>query len=89
MTTVAKDKLIYYVEEIERQLEAKKDILDTIKSFYDEARSDGFDVKALKNLIKIRKIDAKKREEEEEILTLYMHTIGMLNEDITCLVSNN
>jgi uncharacterized protein (UPF0335 family) len=79
MTTIAKEKLIYYIEEIERQIEAKKDILDTIKSFYEEAKSDGFDVKALKNLIKIRRLDSKKREEEEEILTLYMHTIGMLN----------
>ena len=78
-TTVAKEKLIYFVEEIEKQIEAKQDILDTIKSFYDEAKSIGFDVKALRKLIKLRKLDPRQRVQEEEILTVYMNTLNMLS----------
>jgi len=74
-----KEKLLHFVEEIEKQIEAKQDILDTIKSFYEEAKSSGFDVKALKKLIRLRKQDAKQREQEEEILTVYMNVLGMLN----------
>ena len=78
-TTADKNKLLYFVEEIERQIDAKKDILDTIKSFYEEAASSGFDKKALRKLIRIRKQDAKQREQEEEILIVYMKVLGMLN----------
>ena len=74
-----KEKLLHFVEKIEKQIEAKQDILDTIKSFYEEAKSSGFDVKALKKLIRLRKQDAKQREQEEEILTVYMNVLGMLN----------
>jgi uncharacterized protein (UPF0335 family) len=75
-----KEKLLYFIEEIEKQIEAKQDILDTIKSFYEEAKSSGFDIKALKKLIRMRKQDAKQREQEQEILTVYMHVLGMLKD---------
>jgi uncharacterized protein (UPF0335 family) len=80
-TTADKNKLLYFVEEIEKQIEAKTDILDTIKSFYDEAASSGYDKKALRRLIRVRKQDAKQRIQEEEILTVYMKVLGMLNKD--------
>jgi uncharacterized protein (UPF0335 family) len=75
---VEKEKLSSFVERIERLLETKAEIASDIKDIYGEAKSQGYDIKALKSLIKARKQDPKKREEEEEMLTLYMSIIGML-----------
>lgn len=72
-----KNKLLFFVEEIEKQLDAKKDINDTIKSFYEDAKSDGFDTKALRKLIRLRKQDPKQRKEEEEVLSVYMNFLSM------------
>ncbi len=66
-----------YVESIERLMEDKAAIQSDIKDKYAEAKGTGFDTKALRTLIKLRKKSATEREEEESILDIYMHALGM------------
>lgn len=68
------------MERIERLEEERKDIGDDIRSIYAEAKAAGFDSKALRKLIQLRKKDAAKREEEQTLLDTYMHAVGMATE---------
>jgi uncharacterized protein (UPF0335 family) len=77
---VANDRLKSFVERIERLSEEKKAIADDISDVYSEAKGVGFDVKALRAIISIRKQDANKRAEHEAILETYMHALGMLSD---------
>jgi uncharacterized protein (UPF0335 family) len=74
----SKEVLSQTVARIERLNEEKDAISSDIRDMYTEAKSNGFDVKALRRLIKLRAQDAKKREEEEAILSTYMSALGML-----------
>jgi len=78
-TRFAKDHLKAFVERIERLEEEKKTIADDIRDVYAEAKSTGFDVKALRTIVRMRKEDADERREHEAILETYMHALGMLN----------
>jgi uncharacterized protein (UPF0335 family) len=75
----AKDHLKAFVERVERLEEEKKTIADDIRDVYAEAKANGFDVKALRTIVKLRKQDADERREQEAILETYMHALGMLN----------
>jgi uncharacterized protein (UPF0335 family) len=75
----AKDHLKAFVERVERLEEEKKTIADDIRDVYSEAKANGFDVKALRQIIKLRKQDVDERKEQEAILETYMHALGMLN----------
>ena len=70
------DQLKSIVERIERLEEEKKTISDDIKEVYSEAKGNGFDVKVLRMVIRIRKRDANERAEEEAILDLYLQAVG-------------
>lgn len=74
----AKDHLKAFVERIEKLEEEKKAISDDIRDVYAEAKGNGFDVKALRQIIKLRKIEPTEREEQDQILETYMHALGML-----------
>ncbi len=74
---VAADQLRAFVERIERLEEEKKVIADDIKDVYAEAKGNGFDVKILRKVISLRKKKPQEREEEDAILDLYMHALGM------------
>ena len=78
-TRFAKDHLKAFVERIERLEEEKKTIADDIRDVYAEAKGTGFDVKALRTIVRLRKQDADERREQETILETYMHALGMLN----------
>jgi uncharacterized protein (UPF0335 family) len=78
-TRFAKDHLKAFVERIERLEEEKKALADDIKDVYGEAKATGFDIKALRTIIKMRKEDTDERKEHEAILETYMHALGMLN----------
>ena len=71
------DQLKSIVERIERLEEEKKTIADDIKEVYAEAKGTGFDTKAIRTLIRLRKKDQAEREEEESILDLYKAALGM------------
>ena len=77
-TRFAKDHLKAFVERIERLEEEKKTISDDIRDVYAEAKGNGFEVKALRTIIRMRKQDANERAEEETILETYMQALGML-----------
>ena len=77
-TKVAKDHLKAFVERIERLEEEKKTISDDIKDVYAEAKGNGYDVKALRTIIRMRKQDANERAEQETILDTYLQALGML-----------
>ena len=77
-TKFAKDQLRAIVERIERLEEEKKSIGDDIKDVYLEAKGNGYDVKALRTIVRMRKQDANDRREQETILETYMHALGML-----------
>lgn len=74
---VARDQLRAFIERIERLEEEKKAIADDIKEIYAEAKGNGFDTKVLRQVIRIRKQDQHERAEQEAILDLYMHALGM------------
>lgn len=76
MTEAAREKLRQTVMRIERLEEEKKEVAEQIKEVYAEAKSMGFDVKALRQAIRLRKIDAQEREEQEMILDLYLGALG-------------
>ena len=77
-TRFAKDQLRSIIERIERLEEEKKTIADDIRDVYAEAKGNGFDVKALRAVVKMRKQDANERAEQETILETYMQALGML-----------
>ena len=74
----AKDQLRAFIERVERLEEEKKAIADDIKDVFAEAKVHGFDVKALRAIVRMRKQDANERAEQEAILETYMHALGML-----------
>ena len=76
-SVVAQDQLRAFVERIERLEEEKKAIADDIREVYAEAKGNGFDTKVMRQLIKIRKQDRNERLEQEALLDLYMHALGM------------
>ncbi|WP_315835426.1 DUF2312 domain-containing protein [Bradyrhizobium prioriisuperbiae] len=77
-TSFAKDQLKSIIERIERLEEEKKTISDDIRDVYAEAKGNGFDVKALRTIVRLRKQDANERQEQETILETYMQALGML-----------
>jgi uncharacterized protein (UPF0335 family) len=77
-TRFAKDQLKALVERIEHLEDEKKAIADDIKDVYAEAKGNGYDVKALRKIIRLRKQDKNERAEEEAILETYMHALGMI-----------
>jgi uncharacterized protein (UPF0335 family) len=76
LTQAAKEKLKQLVSKIERLEEDKKVVADEIKETFAEAKAMGYDVKALRQVIRLRKIEAKEREEQEMVLDLYLHALG-------------
>jgi uncharacterized protein (UPF0335 family) len=74
---IAADRLRSLVERIERLEEERKALGNDIKDIYAEAKSAGFDVKVLRQLIRIRKQEAGDVEEQETLLDLYRRALGM------------
>jgi uncharacterized protein (UPF0335 family) len=77
-TRFAKDQLKAFVERIERLEEEKKATSDDIRDVYAEAKGNGFDVKALRTIVRLRKLDSDERREQQEVLETYMHALGMV-----------
>jgi uncharacterized protein (UPF0335 family) len=75
---VARDQLRAFIERIERLEEEKKTIADDIKDVYAEAKGTGFDTKVLRKVVTIRKQDQNERMEQEAVLDLYLHALGMV-----------
>lgn len=75
---VSKEQLKSIIERIERLEEEKAALASDIKEVYAEARANGYDVKTLRSVVKIRKIDFDDRQAQEEMLDLYLKALGMI-----------
>ena len=78
MGGVDSDKLKDFIERVERLQEEKSGIASDISDVYAAAKGSGYDPKTMRKVIRLRKMDADKREEEENMLDIYMHALGML-----------
>jgi len=74
---IAADQLASYVERIERLEEEKANLRADIKEVYGEAKALGYDVKILRQIIRLRKMEDHERTEQEEILEVYKRALGM------------
>jgi uncharacterized protein (UPF0335 family) len=74
---IAGDQLRSYIERIERLEEEKAALAADVKEIFSEAKGTGFDVKIMRQIIRLRKLDREDRQEQEELLQLYQHAIGM------------
>ena len=74
---VAGDRLRTIIERIERLEEEKKALADDIREVYSEAKGAGFDVKVIRQVVRLRKMDATDRSEMEQILDVYKPALGM------------
>ena len=76
LNATAQGQLKSIIERIERLEVEKGEIAEQIKEVFAEAKGNGFDVKVLRKVVRIRKQDRAKRQEEEAILDLYLSAIG-------------
>jgi uncharacterized protein (UPF0335 family) len=76
MTDAAREKLKQFVQRIERLEEDRAGVAADIKDVYAEAKALGYDVKALRQVIRLRKQDRQEREELEAMLDLYLLALG-------------
>ena len=74
---VAADRLKSFVERIERLEEEKKALADDIREVYSEAKGSGFDVKVMRQIVRLRKMDSADRREQDEILAVYIRALDM------------
>jgi uncharacterized protein (UPF0335 family) len=76
----AQDQLRQFVEQIERLEEEKKALAADIRDKFLEAKATGFDVKAMRQILRLRKKSKSERQEEEGLLAVYMAALGMLDD---------
>lgn len=74
---VSSERLRSFILRIEKLEESKAGVLEDIKDVYSEAKSTGFDVKIIRQIVRLRKIEVEKRREQEELLDLYKSALGM------------
>ena len=72
----AKDQLKQLISRIERLEEEKKALAGDIKEVYAEAKAHGFDTKIIRKVVALRKKDKAERDEEEELISLYLSAVG-------------
>lgn len=85
MTTLAdsaQKQLRQFIEQIERLEDEKKAIADDIRDKFSEAKAIGFDPKAMKQVLKLRKKNRDERREEEAVLDTYLAALGMIDDEV-------
>jgi uncharacterized protein (UPF0335 family) len=78
LTAAAQSRLKSFIERIERLEEDKAAIAGDLKEVFAEAKGEGFDTKILRKVVRLRKQDKVKRQEEEALIDLYLSAIGGL-----------
>ena len=78
LTAAAQGRLKSFVERIERLEEDKAAVANDLKEVYAESKGEGFDTKILRKVVRLRKQDKVKRQEEEALIDLYLSAIGGL-----------
>jgi len=74
---ITAEQLKAYVERIERLEEEKAAIAADVREVYAEAKANGFDVKIMRQVVRLRKMDSEDRSEQEALLDLYKRALGM------------
>ncbi len=74
---IAADRLRSFVERIERLEEERRELQDQIREVYAEAKAEGFDVKVMRQVIRLRRMKPHERGEQEELLELYKAALGL------------
>lgn len=74
---IAADRLRSFIERVERLEEEKAALTADIRDVYAEAKSAGFDVKIVRQIVKLRKMDTADRQEQEELLDLYKRALDL------------
>ena len=74
---IASERLQSFVERLERLEEEKAALSEDIKEVYSEAKSGGFDIKIMRQIVRLRKMNTADRREHEELLDLYKNALGM------------
>lgn len=74
---VSGQRLKAFIERVERLEEEKAGLAEDIKDIMAEAKGTGFDTKTMRKIIRLRKMDKEKRQEEEQLLELYKSAIGL------------
>ncbi len=74
---VAADHLRSFIERIERLEEDKAAMAEDIKEVFAEAKGTGFDIKVMRQIVRLRKMDASDRQEQEHMLELYKSALGL------------
>jgi uncharacterized protein (UPF0335 family) len=74
---VSDDQLRLFIERIERLEEEKKGISDDVRDVYSEAKSQGYDSKIMRQIVRLRKMSHEDRQEMEAILDLYKSALGL------------
>lgn len=77
---VSGERLRQFIERIERLEEEKAGIAEDIRDVYAEAKATGHESKIIRQIVKLRKMDQQKRQEQEELLEMYMSALGMLSD---------
>ena len=75
-STVAGERLRSFIERVERLEEEKQTIMGDMKEVFAEAKGEGYDVKTMRKVLRLRKLDRAKRQEEEALLDLYLSALG-------------
>ena len=75
-TGISRERLRTIIERVERLEDDKAAVMEDIKELYAEVKGDGFDVKTIKNIVRLRKMDAEKRDEQQALLDIYMSALG-------------
>ena len=75
---IAADRLKSFIERIERLEEEKAGLANDVKDVFAEAKATGFDVKIMRQIIRLRRMEKEDRKEQEELLDLYKQALGML-----------
>ena len=81
---VAADQLRLFVERVENLEEEKKGIADDIRDVYSEAKSQGFDTKTMRAIVRLRKMEKAARQEQDALLETYRAALG-IDFDICCI----
>jgi uncharacterized protein (UPF0335 family) len=75
--TVSDEQLRLFIERIERMEEEKKGVADDIRDTYNEAKSNGYDPKIMRQIVRLRKLPINDRKEMEAILDVYKSALGI------------
>lgn len=78
----AQNQLRQFIEQIERLEEEKKALSGDIRDKFAEAKATGFDIKVMRQVLRLRKKSKTERQEEDAVLETYLHALGMLNDNM-------